>query len=108
MLENRSSVFCCSDSGYIDLDNPDFTPVNEIKCSIALSEMMREEDENVVVNGWILVFDCTGIGAKHIARMPLEMHRKMSKIFQVNRRNAVIASTHLLPSPDQINSRDQS
>lgn len=69
-------------SGYVDLDNPDFTPVNEIKCNIAISEMMRQEDENICVNGWILVFDCTGIGAKHIARMPLEMHRKMSKIFQ--------------------------
>jgi hypothetical protein len=68
--------------GQANPDDPLLTPINQVRCSIGLGEMLRESNEDTCVNGWQFVLDCTGVGPKHLTRMPMEFHRKMSKIFQ--------------------------
>lgn len=68
--------------GIKDLNDPTFSPVNEVRCSLGLSEMFRDEDENTSVNGIMLVFDCTGMGMKHLHQGGMDHNKKMSKIYQ--------------------------
>lgn len=69
-------------TGQIDLEDQKFGPVNEIRCSISVNEMLKDADEAINVDGWIFIIDFTGVGAKHMTRMPMDVHRKISKIFQ--------------------------
>ena len=66
-----------------DLNDPKFSPVNETRFGLAMGELFRDEDENGLVNGVLLVFDCTGIGMKHITQGTMDHNKKMSKIYQV-------------------------
>lgn len=66
-----------------DLKDPRFGPVKEVRCSLSMLEMFREEDENANVNGILLVFDCTGMGLKHLNQGTMEQNKKMSRIYQV-------------------------
>jgi len=42
-------------------------------------------DENIQVNGYVLVFDMTGIGAKHLAHWSGEDMRKWGSCWEVYR-----------------------
>jgi len=56
---------------------------NEMRSSLSLQEMLKEKDENVIVNGVLLVFDMTGLTTKHISRRGRDTAKKTSKIYQV-------------------------
>lgn len=58
-------------------------------------EMFREEDENANVNGILLVFDCTGMGLKHLNQATMEQNKKMSRIYQVNNKACILDWTKL-------------
>lgn len=66
-----------------DLKDPIFDPVKEVRCSLAIGEMLREADENASVNGTMLVVDCTGVGLKHLNHATRDQNKKISKIYQV-------------------------
>jgi len=80
-----------SHPGQIDFSDPRFTPENEFRCGAALDLLRKQNNENIIVNGEMLVFDMTGFSTKHIARMNHEIHREVNKIYQV------IAIIFLLP-----------
>lgn len=71
------------DEGQADPDDKELSPINQVRCSIGVGEMLRMSDEDTCVNGWKFVLDCTGVGPRHLTRMPMDFHRKMSKVFQV-------------------------
>lgn len=66
-----------------DLNDPKFSPVNETRFGLALGELFRDEDENGLVNGVLLVFDGTGMTMKHMTQATLDHNKKMSRIYQV-------------------------
>jgi len=68
--------------GMIDLKNPLMTVANEMRTSMCVQQMLKEYDENSIVNGVILVFDLTGIQARHVTRMSREESKNTSKIYQ--------------------------
>lgn len=70
-------------TGAVDFKDPRINPINEVRFSLGMSEMFRCEDESAVVNGTILVFDCTGMGIKHLNQATPEQHKKMSRLYQV-------------------------
>lgn len=67
----------------MDFKDPRVNPINEVRFSLGMSEMVRCEDENATVNGSIIVFDCTGMGLKHLNQATPEQHKKMSRLYQV-------------------------
>lgn len=61
-----------------------FTPAHELKLGVLLSILLKESDENVIVNGEVMVCDMTGVSAKHIARLTKENnHKDNIKVLQV-------------------------
>lgn len=70
--------------GVKNLKDPKFSPVNEVRFGLAMSELFRNEDENALVNGTILVFDCTGMGVEHITQQSMDHNKKMTRIYQVS------------------------
>ena len=66
-----------------DINDKRFSVDTEIRASQAVGEMLRERNENSIVNGILLVADMTGLSAKHMARMNIENSKNMSKIHQV-------------------------
>jgi hypothetical protein len=68
--------------GATDFKDPRFNPINEVRYSLGLSEMFRCEDENTNVNGAVLVFDCTGMGLKHLNQATPEQHKISSRLYQ--------------------------
>jgi len=60
-----------------------FTIQQEMRAwSVAFEYVLR--DENVQVNGFIFIFDLTGIGAKHMTRMSSSDVRKWHSHWQVS------------------------
>lgn len=78
-------------TGVKDLNDPKLSPINEVRYSLAICEMVRDEDENHVVNGTLLVFDCTGAGVKHMNQGGIDHNKKMSRIYQVQTAKRVIS-----------------
>jgi len=68
--------------GRIDLSNPLHTTANQMRSSMCVQELLKEKDENSIVNGVILVFDLTGMQARHLTRMSREENKNTNKIYQ--------------------------
>jgi len=65
------------------MSDPLMSVANEMRSSLANQELMKEKNENAIVNGVLLVFDMTDASAKMLTRMSPEVSKKTSKIFQV-------------------------
>jgi len=68
--------------GRIDLNNPLMSVANQMRASLCVQELVKEKDENSIVNGVILVFDMTGMQARHLTRISREENKNTSKIYQ--------------------------
>jgi hypothetical protein len=80
--------WCCIDvAGQLDLRDKRFSPENEFRVSMTLDALRKENNENMIVNGELLVLDMTGYSAKHVARSTLDSNRDSFKVYQVTRRN---------------------
>ena len=69
--------------GQIDFCDPRFSQENEFRCGYVLDVLRKHNNEDVIVNGEMLILDMTGFSTKHIARMNTEINREVQKIYQV-------------------------
>jgi len=53
-----------------------------VRTSLCIQELLKEKDENHIVNGVVLVLDMTGMKARHITRMSMEENKNTNKIYQ--------------------------
>jgi hypothetical protein len=70
-------------AGQLDLSDKRFSPENEFRVSMTLDALRKENNENMIVNGELLVLDMTGYTAKHVARSTLDSNRDSFKVYQV-------------------------
>jgi len=68
--------------GAVDLKNPLMSVANEMRASLSTQQLLKENDENSIVNGVILVFDLSGMQARHLTRMSRDEQKNTSKIYQ--------------------------
>lgn len=68
--------------GANNLDDPRFTSDNEVRTLLMLSELYRDEDENMSVNGTIIVVDLTGAGMKYMNYCTLDQRKTAISAFQ--------------------------
>jgi hypothetical protein len=73
----------------MDLNDKRYTVAMEMRTSLTLEALLKENNENMIVNGEVVVIDMTGYSAKHIARMTFDSSKDHFKILQVIRRVCV-------------------
>jgi hypothetical protein len=64
--------------GQNDLTLPEMI---EARAGLAVNALLKEKNEDMIVNGELLVFDMTGVSARHIARTA-EGDKNINKIYQ--------------------------
>ena len=69
--------------GLIDLKDPLFNPVNEMRAAMALSEYIRDNDEKMLVHGVVIVNDGTNVPMKYMTRTSMDFNKKSMKVYQV-------------------------
>jgi len=57
---------------------------NEVRSSMIAAYYASRRDENVQVNGFVIILDMTGFGAKHFAHLTMEDMKKWNSFWQVN------------------------
>lgn len=67
----------------MELNNELMSPDNEVRSSLILDALLKDRDENIVVNGEVFICDMSGLSAKHVTRMAMESNKDAFKIFQV-------------------------
>jgi len=68
--------------GQIDFSDPLFSQENEFRCGYVLDVLRKHNNEDIIVNGEMLILDMTGCSTKHMARMNTELHREVQKVHQ--------------------------
>ena len=59
---------------------------NNVRANLATQELVKEEDEGVVVNGMVIVLDLSGMTSRHLARfLARDVAKNMMKIQQVGK-----------------------
>jgi len=76
-------VFMLRVEGAMNLSDSRFTVAKEMSISLTLDALLKEKNENIIVNGELLVVDMTGFSAKHVARMTFDNNKDYYKIQQV-------------------------
>jgi hypothetical protein len=54
-----------------------------MRANLTLDALLKDGNEEIIVNGEVMVVDLTGISSKHIARMTFDNNKDTYKIFQV-------------------------
>ncbi|ESO07986.1 hypothetical protein HELRODRAFT_185411 [Helobdella robusta] len=65
-----------------DMDDPNFGHHVEVRMGLAIGELRRHLDENITVNGIMLMFDFTGATMKQMTKRNSEERKIHSKIWQ--------------------------
>jgi len=68
--------------GAVDLSHKLQTLQNEFRSLLTLQEYIRDRNENVVVNGVIIVVDISGLTAKYVTRFRGDIVKTIIKIFE--------------------------
>lgn len=66
-----------------DASDKRFNPINDVRTYLGVVEIIRDEDENDVVNGLVLVFDFTGLTLKQLQQTYFDKGKITSRIYQV-------------------------
>jgi hypothetical protein len=67
----------------LDLSDPRFTVDKEMRANLILDALLKDGNEDIIVNGEVMVMDLTGFSSKHVARMTFDNNKDSYKIFQV-------------------------
>lgn len=66
-----------------DASDNRFNPINDVRTYLGIVEVIRDEDENDVVHGLVLVFDFTGLTLKQLQQTYVANGKITSRIYQV-------------------------